>query len=366
MLVPLIQSGTLSARLSHMHLQLLETTPDVDRVACALYDGQPDSLRTFVSNTRNGEVLSHHERPLINSKALHALVGSGSSSVLDELDAAIRSDVRHSAWLTEQGYQSSFTVPLCDEREPLGFVFFDSVRQTAFTPALQRDLVHCTARIGAMISAELAAVRTILESAHLVRQLTEMRDFETGLHLERIGHYARLVARNMAAKYALSDQYIEQLALYAPLHDIGKIGIPDHILLKPGQFEPEEREIMNTHVDKGVEIIDRILQHRGSARFPDADMLRNIVHCHHELLDGSGYPRGLTGASIPLEARIVTVADIFDALTGPRPYRTPWTAERAMAEINSLACEGKLDPDCAAALEAGLDEARQILASCPD
>ena len=349
-----------------MHLQLLATMPDVDGVACALYDGKPDSLRTLVTNTRSHTVLPHSERPLSNSRALHALVGRGESSVLDELDAEIRSDARHSAWLTEQGYKSSFTVPVCDDREPLGFVFFDSLRNAAFTPALQRDLVHCTARIGVMISAELAAVRTILESAHLVRQLTEMRDFETGLHLERIGHYAKLVARNMAAKYALSDQYIEQLALYAPLHDIGKIGIPDHILLKPGPFEPEERAIMNTHVDKGVEIIDRILQHQGSARFPDADMLRNIVHCHHELLDGSGYPRGLTGASIPLEARIVTVADIFDALTAARPYRTPWTAERAIAEINSQACDGKLDPDCAAALEAGLDEARQILASCAD
>ena len=134
------------------------------------------------------------------------------------------------------------------------------------------------------------------------------------------------------------------------MHDIGKIGIPDRILLKPGRLDPEERVIMDSHVAKGVEIIERIIGKEGDRHFPESELLRNIVQYHHEMLDGSGYPQGISGDAIPIEARVVAVADIFDALTAQRPYKQQWSLDDAFAELHRLSTQGKLDADCVNAL----------------
>jgi len=201
------------------------------------------------------------------------------------------------------------------------------------------------------ISNELAAVRAVVASAHVARDFTDLRDFETGAHLERMARYSRAIGQAVAPIYGLSDEFVEHLYLYAPLHDIGKIGIPDKILLKPGKLDPEERMTMETHVDKGREVLRKILGDFGVAHLPDSCVMMNIVGCHHEFMDGSGYPQGLKGDAIPVEARIVTVADIYDALTSKRPYKSPWTAEEAIAELDRMAAAGKLDVNCVAAIK---------------
>ena len=148
----------------------------------------------------------------------------------------------------------------------------------------------------------------------------EYKDNETGLHVIRMSHYACILAR--AAGW--SEQRAQELLHAAPMHDIGKIGIPDHILRKPGKFDDAEWEIMKSHVDIGVRIIG---EH-------DSGLLavaRRIVSGHHEKWDGSGYPHGLRETAIPIEARIVAVADVFDALTSERPYKKAWSVEDACA-----------------------------------
>lgn len=343
-------SGSLTERLSALHTRLLETVPSVDRIACALYDEKDDKLKTFINSTRTGQAITGYEAFLSDSYSLSKLAQSGDFRVLDEIATAIQSDSAHSAWLKAQGYQSSFTVPIYDHGHLLGFIFFDSVQLGAFTPQVQRDLVLYTSLISMAISSEMSTVRMMVESTRLVRQLTELRDFETGAHLDRMARYARLIARVVAPKRGLDDEFVESIYLFAPLHDIGKIGIPDRILLKNGRLDPEERRIMNTHVEKGIEIIERIIGPEGGNNFPDSAMLRNIVQSHHEMLDGSGYPQGLRGDAIPLEARIVTVADIFDALTAERPYKREWRLDEAFNELRHMADQGKLDADCVAAL----------------
>ncbi|MDV7399628.1 HD domain-containing protein, partial [Arthrospira platensis SPKY1] len=114
----------------------------------------------------------------------------------------------------------------------------------------------------------------------MARELAEVRDFETGSHLERMARYSRLIARAVAPVYGLNDEFIESVYLFASLHDVGKIGIPDKVLLKPGKLTEEERLVMETHVDKGVQIIDRIVGTGEHQRLPDSAILRNIVHCH--------------------------------------------------------------------------------------
>jgi len=152
----------------------------------------------------------------------------------------------------------------------------------------------------------------------------EYKDNETGLHVIRMSHYAQSLA--LAAGWTASTA--EELLTAAPMHDIGKIGIPDQILLKPGPLTPEEWAVMKRHPSIGAEIIG---EHPSSL----LRLARQIALCHHEKWDGSGYPQGLQGERIPIEARIVAVADVFDALTTARPYKHAWPVEEAIARLQA-------------------------------
>lgn len=343
-------SGPLTKRLSSLHQRLLESMPGVDRIGCALYDASTDGLRTFLHSTRAGAALSGYEYPLSASRSLSQLARSGDFRVLDDIATAVQGDSAHAQWLDEQGYQASFTVPMYDDDVLLGFLFFDSMLKATFTSQVQRDLVLYASLITMAIVSEFTAMRAVIESTRVVRELTGMRDFETGVHLERMARYAHLIAKKVAPAWGRDDEFVESVYMFAALHDIGKIAIPDRILLKQGRLNAQERETMETHVAKGLEIVDRIIGRTGLSHLPDTDILRNIVGGHHEKLDGSGYPRGLKGDAVSLEARIVAVADIFDALTAARPYKRDWTFSEAFAELQCLADSGQLDPDCVQAL----------------
>lgn len=353
-------TGTLTARLNELHNHLLATAPVVDRIACALYDAGEDKLKTFINSTRKGVAIAGYEYKLSDSVSLSELARTGNFRVLDNITSAISSSTAHATWLREQGYQSSFTVPIYDQDSLLGLVFFDSTQPGAFAPVVQRDLVLYCSLISMSISNEIAAVHTIVESARVARELTQMRDFETGAHLDRMARYSRLIAAEVAPALGLTDEFVEHIYLFAPLHDIGKIAISDKILLKPGKLTPDERAIMATHVEKGMEIIERIIGSGGLRHLPDSDILKNIVLCHHECLDGSGYPKGLRGGEVPIEARIIAVADIYDALTSARPYKKLWSHDQAVRELQRLADAGKLDPTCVHALQARRAEVLHI------
>jgi HD-GYP domain-containing protein (c-di-GMP phosphodiesterase class II) len=352
---------TLGLRLQALHEQLLETVPELDRIACALYDPSDDLLKTYVNSTRQGEPIQGYEFLLSESRSLSHLARSGERRVLDDIPAAIQASNQHSAWLLQQGYLSSLTVPLYDKGNFIGFLFFDSCQSAAFTPKVQRNLALFASLMNMTISNELSVVRTITSSAQVAREFANLRDFETGSHLERMAHYARLIARELQQSHGLSDEYIEHLYLFAPLHDIGKIGIPDSVLLKPGRLTPEERALMQTHVEKGVAVLDRLIGEFSMQDLPDSHVMRNVVAGHHECLDGSGYPRGLKGDEVALEARIIAVADIFDALTSHRPYKEPWSIEAALEELQRLVAVGKIDSHCVAAMGARRGELAAIL-----
>ncbi|MDP1906597.1 MAG: two-component system response regulator [Pseudomonadota bacterium] len=195
-------------------------------------------------------------------------------------------------------------------------------------------------------------------SIHALGCLAEMRDPETGNHIRRTQGYVEALARRLQGhpRFAavLSEQTIRQLARSAPLHDIGKVGIPDHILQKPGKLTPDEWVIMQTHARLGAEAIEHA--ERDAAK-PVAflALAREIAHWHHEKWDGSGYPDGLAGEAIPVSARLMALADVFDALISARVYKAPMSLDQAYAII----VDGRgrhFDPDVVDAFIAIVDE----------
>jgi putative two-component system response regulator len=183
-----------------------------------------------------------------------------------------------------------------------------------------------------------------LDSIHRLSRAAEYKDEDTGAHIERMSHYSEAVARKMG----LDGKTVERILYAAPMHDVGKIGIPDKILLKPGKLDPDEWEIMKQHATIGARIL-------GGSRTGFIKLAEVIALTHHERWDGSGYPQGLRGTRIPIVGRITAIADVFDALTTRRPYKEPFSLEKSFAIIR----ESKgthFDPDVVDAFFAVQDE----------
>ncbi len=211
----------------------------------------------------------------------------------------------------------------------------------------------------AEVAARLGEILLIQDvSIHALARLAETRDPETGNHIHRTQSYVRALATRLLphSRFSalLSGDYIDQLAKSAPLHDIGKVGIPDHILLKPGKLTAEEWVTMKTHARLGSEAIE--LAERDAIK-PVAflTIAKEIAHWHHEKWDGSGYPDGLAGDAIPIPARLMALADVFDALISRRVYKPPMPYEQAREII--VADRGRhFDPDVVDAFLAVFDE----------
>ncbi|MFP4056594.1 MAG: HD-GYP domain-containing protein [Candidatus Brocadiia bacterium] len=204
----------------------------------------------------------------------------------------------------------------------------------------------------------------------------EYRDEQTGNHIVRVGCYCRVVAERLGSP----REFVERVFLTSPLHDIGKIGVPDRILLKPGKLTPEEREQMQRHCEIGSRILMEpprgmrpFLAWRGqpagarAAQNPNPILATavSIAIAHHERWDGGGYPRGLAGERIPLEARITALADVYDALGSPRPYKPALPDDQVLRIIRQEG-EGHFGPDVFAAFVGAVGEFRSIRAQFPD
>lgn len=342
-----------------VHKSVSELFPFIVRVAIAIYDDETGLLKTYLHSSGDDNPLGHYQTLLDDAPSLKAILKKGLPRVINNLLTFENGDNEHTKRIGRQGYEASYTLPMFNNGMFFGFIFFNSNEQDVFTEKVLRQIDVYAHMISLTVINELISINTLTAAIKTTGSITHVRDPETGSHLDRMSRYSRVIAAGLADKYNLDDAFVEHVFMFSPLHDIGKIGIPDNILLKPDSLSEGERKVMKTHARKGREMIDDLLANFGLENIEYIDVLRNIAEFHHEAINGNGYPSGIKGDDIPLEARIVAVADVFDALTSTRPYKEAWSNSEAIEALKKLSGES-LDKDCVDSLIDHFDEINLI------
>ena len=351
----LTQKSSLSEKLKATHRSINEKFPFIIRIAIATYDAQTEILKTFLHSSGEDNPLDHYQSPLKDAPSLQDILEKGQPRVINDLYDYDKGEHEHTHKIKEFGYAASYTMPIYNEGVFVGFLFFNANKKDVFNENILSHLDLYGHMISLLVINEFSSVQTLTAAIKTTGSISHLRDPETGSHLDRMSRYSRIIAEALADKYELNDTYIEHIFMFAPLHDLGKVGIPDSILLKPGPLTEDERTIMKTHAHKGKQMIDDLINNFALVNFEHVDVLRNIAEFHHEAMNGTGYPNGISAEKIPLEAKIVAVADVFDALTSVRSYKEAWTNEKAIETLHELAGE-LLDTDCVNALIDNMDK----------
>jgi HD-GYP domain-containing protein (c-di-GMP phosphodiesterase class II) len=349
----------LRSKLIAAHKSASELFPFIACIAIVLYDPETKILKTFLHSSKDENPLDHYQVPINKAPSLKKILDKRLPRIINNQLTFDHHKHDYTQRIGRQGYAASYTLPMFNDGEFIGFIFFNSHEVDVFTESVLRQIDIYGHMIALLVIKELIFTQTLLAAVKTTGKITHVRDPETGSHLDRMSRYSRLIVTELADKYGLDDNYIEHVFMFSPLHDIGKIGIPDNILLKPGKLDAEEMTVMKTHATKGGEIIDDLLNNFGLDNLEYIDVLHNIAVCHHEAVNGGGYPAGLKGDAIPLEARVVAVADVFDALTSKRSYKEAWSNEEAIQKLKLMSGE-LLDHDCVNALLKNMEEVEKI------
>lgn len=338
----------LSSQLEQIHHNLNDSFPALCRIAIVLYDESTDMLKTFTHSTRGAVPIKYYSSRLSDSESLSELAKSRATRIIDDI-TAITSDRDHTKRIKAAGFRSSLTYPIYNKDTFIGILFMNAKEIAYFSEETVKKLTIFIQLISTLLIAETLPIKMLKGAVATAREFSRIKDDETGAHLARMSHYARVIGLEIGEKYDLNDEAIEYIFQFAPLHDVGKVGIPDSVILKEGPLSDSERKIVQTHVEIGANIIRTMVEKFDLGGIENVQMLRNIVAYHHEAYDGSGYLEGLKGEEIPIEARITSVADVFDALTSKRPYKRAWTNREAFNFLEEKKGD-MFDPDCVDAL----------------
>jgi response regulator RpfG family c-di-GMP phosphodiesterase len=308
-------------------------------------------------------------REEISNTSLKKIIESGEERIINDLEEYLKDKPPklYNQMLIEEDIKASITFPLKNENRVFGMIFFSSNTKNVYNSEHVKFIKTLANSITLSLEKEILINNMTIGSTLSLARLTEERDSETGEHLVRMKDYSKLIAVLLSTeekyKNVIDMDFINNIEKFSPLHDIGKVAIRDEILLKPSSLTPEEFEIMKTHTTYGarvLELSEESVQKNGRSIFK---MGIEIVESHHEKWDGTGYPYGKKGEEIPLSARIVAVADVFDALTSIRPYKRAFTIEESVKIIND-GSGTHFDPEIINLFNTNIDKIKEIYYKC--
>lgn len=310
-----------------------------NRIGIAVLSSDHSQIRALSARSDRAVKLGKNYTLDLKQTSLTSIIESGEPRILNDLESYynLRRNSESTGLMLEEGMYSSVTLPLIVRQECVGVVFFSSEEKNTYNESHITFLRTIAGSLASAFDHSFLNDQLLVSTIQGFAQLVESKDSETGNHIDRMQRYSIMIAEMLYMKKAfpneLNEQLIKEIRDFSPLHDIGKVAVPDHILLKPGKLTQEEFSVMKEHAVIGSDILQNMnKQITGQNR----DFYKtgiDIVRHHHEKYDGSGYPDRLSGTRIPLPARIVALADVLDALTSKRPYKEAFSMERAKAIV---------------------------------
>jgi len=341
-------------------------TIQIDRIGIAFVDYRRDCIMAEygVANYDNLKLGAGYEVRLGNT-SLRKSLNSHKGFINNDVQKSFENNPTSYSLklIVEEGIRSNMIIPLVSNNVVFGFIFVSSKFKNHFTEEHLRFASKIIYEITGSLNRSYLLKVVLAKMTTTFAKLVDRKDNETGDHILRMVKYSTLVAEGVRKMEKLSHpmdrKTILEIERHASVHDIGKVGIPDDILKKPGKLTNEEWEIMKTHVTIGTEIFSELRNDFGMFESDFYQVAEQIVKFHHEKFDGSGYPYKLRGEEIPLVARIVAIADVFDALTSERVYKKAYTFDKAL-EIIDESSGHHFDPVVVQAFNNEIDEIRKI------
>ncbi len=306
-------------------------------------------------------------RAEVSKTSLESIVKEGTPRVINDLEKYTKNkDVDYNRILIEAGIKSSISLPLKVNDKPIGIIFFSNVIRNIYKDEHIEFLKTLSNSIAISLNKNIFIDEMLYSTLLALTKMAEARDEDTAEHLDRMTAYAVKITEFLLRDKLYCDQitvpFLKGIERFSPMHDIGKVGIKDGVLLKPGKLDADEFEEMKKHVTYGADVLRTAESNIAKQRYSMFKMGIEIVEGHHEKWDGSGYPYNKSGTEIPLSARIVAVSDVFDALTSKRPYKKAYGFEESINYI--IEGSGKhFDPDIIDSLSRHKDELYELYLS---
>lgn len=347
-------------------LYLVKDSMNTNRIGVAYIDYKNNEIIAEYGAFDYGKVLLGPGFSVpIKSTSLKDIITTKKGTITNSIPEELKKRP-HSAsllLLDKEGIKSNMIIALISNDQVFGFLFFSSLKENNYSKKDLKLGVKIAQEISGILNTTYLTKKMFISTTNAFANLVEKKDNDTGDHILRMTNYSRIIAEGLIdypdPAYRVGKRFVNDIANYAPIHDIGKVGIPDNILKKPGKLTPEERAIMETHADIGGEILKEIEENLRIFNRNFFKIAMEIAGGHHEKWDGSGYPKGLAGNEIPLSARIIAIADVFDALSSKRVYKDNFGFENSVEIINEGA--GKhFDPELVKVFNNSLNEIRKI------
>lgn len=338
-----------------------------NRIGFAKIDGN-DIVATVSFSDSKESWLPTGYRLSLEKSSLKKIMESREIRVITDLEEYFENNrnSKSTEYILKEGFKSSLTMPLVkNDGKTIGFLFFSSFKKNGFGETEKMRAKSIAEIFSYIFEKNMLVEDLVTNTAVSFVKLVEGKDPETGDHIDRMAFYSEIIAKKCAEKYPemnITHQDIEKIRKFAPLHDIGKVGIKDEILLKPGKLSIEEFELMKKHTVIGADVIKKYQMNLEKYNYEFMQMGYEIALYHHEKWNGKGYPEGLSGNDIPLAARIVSVADVFDAISSKRVYKEAFGFESSVEMIKEMSGEN-FQPEIVEAFLDALKEIRHIYES---